>query len=113
MNTLVALAQAIDPTCVRLWNDGYTSPVTQLTQPGYDEVLNAQDHSLILNRERCDNLYHKWAASDYTLGFYEYAYADMIENMMTDHSRMVRATNCVNAKINRAPIKHLLGTIEF
>ncbi len=113
MNTLAKLAIAIDPTCVRLWTHGETTSVTQMEDSGYDERLYAHKHSLILNAERCDRLYSEWAASDYEGGFYEYAYADMISSMMTDHGRMVRAVNHINERINKAPIKHLFSNIEF
>ena len=117
MDKLTMLALSINPLCVRLWKGDAVSPVADVEdRPHYDadcnETIITVKDTIILTEERCDRLYSKWAASDYMGSFYQYAYADMIENMLPHQSRMVRATNHINSKIGKADIPHLL-TDEF
>jgi hypothetical protein len=86
-------------TLVRLWTHGETTDVSQMEDAGYDERLYAADHSIVLEADRCDELYSQWAASDFMGSFYDYAKDSGPEGPvdpnghLTDQDRLIRIRN--------------------
>lgn len=62
MNTLVP-----NHDFIRLWRDGSTSRLEPNGADPYD--------SLIMHKDHADSVYHRWAASDSDLSYFEYAKA--------------------------------------
>ncbi len=98
---------------VRIWKHGETTDASDIADRNFrDEIVTVQD-SIICTFETCEKLYSQWAASDYSGSFFQYAYAEIIANMLTDHDRIVRATNKINRQIGRPEIAHLIGGPDF
>lgn len=57
---------------VRLWTHGETTSVDQDTDAGYDAFLYADQDSVDLPADLCDEYYAAWASSDYMGSFFAY-----------------------------------------
>ena len=97
-------------TIIRLWTHGETTHINQVEDAGYDERLYAHCDSIPLEQDRCDDLYHQWAASDFMGSFYNYVkMVDDPNGHLTDQERLSRIQIALRSRILTEEILEVHG----